>query len=211
MYERWEIAGHVVEFISEDHLYICDGVILPSITTMLKMRFGGKYTAVAADVLNAAAYAGTIMHKAIQDFEEQGIESDLKEVKNYQFLKKHYKWECSKNEVPVILFQDDEPIACGRIDMVGVIKEQKALFDFKRTATLDKEYLGYQLNLYRIAYQQSYKEEITALKGIHLREDTRKLVDIKINEPMMWEFIKEWQEAQSFTNELNERRKANES
>lgn len=206
MYERWEIAGHVVEFISEDHLYICDGIILPSITTMLKMRFGGKYTAVAPDVLNAAANAGTLMHKAIQDYEEQGIESDLKEVRNYKFLKKRYKWECLKNEVPVILFQG-EPIACGRIDMVGVIDGKQTLFDFKRTSQLDKEYLGYQLNLYRIAYQQSYGGEITALKGIHLREDTRKLVDIKVNEPMTWDFVKEYQEAESYINEINERRK----
>ena len=206
MYERWEIAGHVVEFISEDHLYICDGIILPSITTMLKMRFGGKYTAVAPDVLNAAANAGTIMHKAIQDYEEQGIESDLKEVRNYKFLKSRYKWECLKNEVPVILFQGD-PIACGRIDMVGTIDGNQALFDFKRTSQLDKEYLGYQLNLYRIAYQQSYGGEITVLKGIHLRDDTRKLVDIKINEPMTWDLVIEYQEAESYINELNERRK----
>ena len=194
MYERWEIAGHVVEFISEDHLYICDGVILPSITTMLKMRFGSKYTAVTPEVLNRAADLGTEMHKAIQDFEEQGIESELKEVKNYKFLKKHYQWECLINEVPVILFQGGEPIACGRIDMVGMIGGERALFDFKRTSQLDKEYLGYQLNLYRIAYQQSYGGEITALKGIHLRDDTRKLVDIKINEPMTWDLIIEYQE-----------------
>lgn len=205
MYERWDIAGHVVEFVSENHLYFVDGVIVPSITTMLKMKFGGKYSTVAPDVLNAAAYAGTIMHKAIQDYEEQGTDSDLKELRNYKFLKKHHEWECLKNEVPVILFLDD-PIACGRIDMLGTMDGNKTLFDFKRTATLDKEYLGYQLNLYRIAYQQSYGEDITALKGIHLRDDTRKLVDIKINEPMMWDFIKEWQETESFNNELNERR-----
>ena len=207
--ESWEIAGHVVEFFEEEHLYFVDGLLVPSITTMLKMKFGGKYKDVSPDVLQTAAYTGTIMHKAIQDYEETGLESNLKELKNYRFLKKHYGWECLKNEVPVILFHD-EPIACGRIDMIGMLEEQKTLFDFKRTATLDKEYLGYQLNLYRIAYQQSYGEEVTALKGIHLREDTRKLIDIKINEPMMWDFIKDWEEAESYINEINERRKANE-
>lgn len=206
MYERWEIKGHVVEFLEEDHIYIVDGVIVPSVTTLLKMKFGGKYSTVAPEVLNAAAYAGTIMHKAIQDYEETGAESDLIEVRNYQFLKKHYKWECLKNEVPVILFADDEPIACGRIDMVGKIGDDLTLFDFKRTSSLDKEYLGYQLNIYRIAYQQSYEGDITALKGIHLREDVRKCVDIKINERMTWDFIREWQETESFNAEIKERK-----
>lgn len=208
MYERWEIQGHVVEFLEEDHIYIVDGCIVPSVTTMLKMKFGGKYSSISPEVLSRAADLGTAMHKAIQDFEEQGTESDLIEVRNYLFLKKHYKWECLKNEVPVILFDgfNGEPIACGRIDMVGKMDDALTLFDFKRTSSLDKEYLGYQLNLYRVAYQQSYGEEVKALKGVHLREDTRKLVDIKINEQMIWDFITEWQEAESFNSEIKERK-----
>ena len=65
------------------------------------------------------------------------------------------------------------------------------LGDLKRTATLDKEYLAYQLNLYRIGYQQCYDAEISFLKGIHLREDTRKVVDLPINEYMAMQFLRE--------------------
>jgi len=36
MVESWEIAGRTLEFIEETHTYIYDGVILPSITQILK-------------------------------------------------------------------------------------------------------------------------------------------------------------------------------
>lgn len=195
-YEAWTIAGHDVEFYEDSHQYLCDGIILPSITTIIKVKFGRKYEGISKDVLNKASELGTQMHLAIQEFEEQGKESDLKELRNYKFLKKQYKWTCTENETPVILFQDDEPIACGRIDMVGMIDDKMGLFDFKRTSTLDKEYLAYQLNLYRIAYQQCYGVEIDFLKGLHLREDVRKFVNIPIKESLAWELIEEFQKGQ---------------
>lgn len=68
------------------------------------------------------------------------------------------------------------------------------LADIKRTSTLDKEYLAYQLNMYRIAYQQCYDTEISFLKGVHLRENVRKLVDIPINEEVTMELVNEYLE-----------------
>ena len=32
----WEINGHSLEFDEEDHIYICDGIIVPSVSTILK-------------------------------------------------------------------------------------------------------------------------------------------------------------------------------
>ena len=64
--------------------------------------------------------------------------------------------------------------------------------DVKRTSALDKDYLFYQLNLYRIAYRQSYGEEWKFLKGIWLREDKRKFIDLPINEELTNQFIKEF-------------------
>ena len=131
------------------------------------------------------------MHQAIQNYEEHGLESDLKELHNYKFLKKHYKWECVANEVPVILFYNDKPVACGRIDEVIKIDDELGLMDFKRTSVLDKEYLSYQLNLYRIAYEQSYDKEIKFLKGVHLREDIRKCINIPIIDFFIEKYVEE--------------------
>lgn len=190
--ETWTLGEHTLEFVSEIHQYVCDGICLPSITQILKGKFGAKYNGVSKATLNHASELGTQMHKAIQDYEEKGTESDLKELRNYKFLKSRYGWEHLESEVPVILFRDDEPIACGRIDMVGEINGQIGLFDFKRTSALDKNYLAGQLNLYRIAYQQSYGQQIDFLRGIHLREDTRKVVEIPINESRAWELVDQY-------------------
>ena len=98
-----------------------------------------------------------------------------------------------ENEVPVILFYDDEPVSAGRLDLVLRMDGKIGLGDIKRTSTLDKEYLCHQLNLYRIAYTQSYGIDIDFLRGIHLREDTRKFVNIPIKVSETWDFIYEYQ------------------
>lgn len=191
--ETWEINGYTLEYIEESHQYICDGVLIPSITQAMKVKFGKKYEGIDNATLQNAANKGTEMHEAIQRFCESGEESELKEVRNFKFLQKQYKFEVLKNEQPVILFDGKEPILAGRLDMVIKIKDQIGLADLKRTSTLDKEYLAYQLNLYRIAYQQCYGENIEILRGIHLREDIRKFVTIPINEEKAWELVREFQ------------------
>ena len=192
MIESIEIKGGVLEYIEETHTYLYDGVVLPSITQLLKTKFGGKYDGIPKDILERAADMGSAVHKSIEDFEKQGIESHLPELRNYKFLKKAYKFDCIDNEVPVVLFQDDEPIACGRLDLVLTEGEQIGLGDIKRTSALDKYYLAYQLNLYRIAYQQCYGVEISFLRGLHLRNDVRKYINIPINENLALEIINEY-------------------
>ena len=183
-----EINKHTLEYIDDTHTYIVDGVIVPSITQMLKVKFGGKYNGVSKATLENAANKGTEVHEAIERYCRNGEESDLKEVRNFKFLQKRYGFSLSKNEVPVILFKDNEPIAAGRLDLV-LYKDVYGLGDIKRTATLDKNYLAYQLNLYRIAYMQCYGGKIDFLRGVHLRDDTRKYVDIPINEAAAWEIV----------------------
>ena len=188
----WKIKGKPLEFISDGHIYVYDGIVLPSVTTMLKSKFGGKYEGINKAVLDKASELGTQVHEAIELYEQKGEESSLKELRNWKFLKKAYGFNCLSNEVPVVLFDDGEPIACGRLDLVLEQDGKIGLGDIKRTSSLDKNYLAYQLNLYRLAYQQCYGQQIEFLKGVHLRDDVRKYVDIPINEEFILEFIEEW-------------------
>lgn len=187
-----EIKGHTLEYIDEDHMYLVDGVVVESITQMLKPKFGNKYNKISKAVLNEAARKGTEMHEKIEHFCKDGIDDkECKELQNFKFLKKAYGFEVLDNEVPVILFENDEPIGAGRLDLVLGMNGDTGLADLKRTSVLDKEYLTYQLNLYRLAYQQCYDTQIKFLKGIHLREDKRKFVDIPIKENIL-DFVKEF-------------------
>lgn len=197
MVESWEIAGRTLEFIEETHTYIYDGVILPSITQILKTKFGKKYNGISKEILNKASQRGTEVHKAIEDYETKGSETEHKELRNYKFLKKQFKFECLQNEIPVVLFKDDKPIAAGRIDLVLKEGNNVGIGDIKRTSTFDKEYVAYQTNIYRLGYQQSYGTKISFLRGVHLRNDVRKYIELPINENMAMELINKYLEKEN--------------
>lgn len=187
-----EIKGYTLEFYEDEHLYLVDGVIVPSITTILKTKFGRKYEGVSKATLERASENGTAVHDAIERYCRFGETSDLPEVRNFKFLQKQYGFEVLENETPVILFYDDKPISAGRLDMVIKLNDQIGGADIKRTSTLDKDYLAYQLNLYRIAYRQCYGVEWEFLRGIHLRENVRKFVNIPICEDLSLQLVHEW-------------------
>ena len=184
------IAERTVEYIDDGHIYLVDGKIVPSITQLLSRKFGGKYEGIPRAALESAARKGTELHEAIQKLCETGFyPEDMKEVRNFLWLQKQYGFEVVANEVPVILFWGDEPVAAGRLDLVLRMNGQLGGADIKRTSALDKDYLAYQLNLYRKAYRQSYGLEWEFLRGVHLREDVRKFVSIPIDESLADEII----------------------
>ena len=75
-----EMNGHIVEFIPEH------GIITPSVSEILAFKFD-DYSGVPREMLQRASERGTELHKAIEEYEKTGKTSELKELKNYQFLK----------------------------------------------------------------------------------------------------------------------------
>ena len=189
-------GDYCFEYYPDEHIYLVDGVILPSITHILGSRFSGKYSGVSAAVLKRAADAGTAVHEAIERWCKTGEESDLPELRGFKTLKRLYGFEVVDNEVPVILSVDGAPAACGRLDLVLRKDGKIGGADIKRTSSLDKEYLAYQLNLYRIAYRQTYGVEWKFLYGLHLRGETRRLVEFPINEAAALDLVREYQKGQ---------------
>ena len=187
-----KLNGHELEFIESSHTYVCDGIILPSITQIIGRLNPNKYAYVRADVLKAAAEKGVAMHTLIQDYELGKPVEETQELHNYIFLKRHYKFEVVDMEVPVILFDNYEPMAAGRLDVVYTMNNLKGIADIKRTATFDKEAVALQTNLYRIAYIQTYGTPIDLLAGIHLREDKRKFYNLPINESLAWWKVRDY-------------------
>ena len=193
MIESWNIAGGTLEYIDESHTYLYNGVILPSITQILKSKFGNKYIGVDEKVLQRASEKGTEVHKAIEDYEKRSIDDlNCTELRNYKFLKKQFGFNCLDNEVPIVLFFNNEPISAGRIDLILEDNGKVGIADIKRTSVFDKEYVAYQTNLYRIGYQQSYGTKITFLRGIHLRDKVRKYIEIPIKEKETMEFLNKY-------------------
>ena len=187
-----EINGHTVEFYEYRHTYLVDGVLVPSVSQLLAFKFPDKFKFVDKEVLRISAEKGTAVHEAIERYCKTGEDSDLPELSNFKFLQKHYKFAVLENEKPITIFQEDIPVAVGRLDMVIQIDGKIGGADIKRTATLDKQSLLYQLNLYRIGYRQCYGVEWEFLKAIHLKDDIRKFVDVPINEDIAWDLINDF-------------------
>lgn len=187
-----EIGGHSLEYIDELHLYLIDGVIAPSVSGILAKKFGHKYDGIDRAVLQRAANEGTRVHESIEKLIAAGEVDDIPEVKSFIWLKEKYGFKVLGSEIPVLLFKDGYPVAAGRLDLVLGNNETQVIADIKRTAVLDKEYVAYQTNIYRIAYQQSYGGEVGELRAIHLRGDIRKYVKLPINERMAWNLIDDY-------------------
>ena len=196
--ESWNLNGYTLEYDDDTHTYLVDGVIVPSVTQVLKVKFGGMYESVAPEVLKKAGERGTAVHKSIEDYCTKGIDLGTTEVRHFRFLQEYYDFEPISNEIPIIVSKDNEAVCAGRLDLIIDINNEnhdRAVADIKTTSTLNKEYLVYQLNLYRLGVIQCYPDlgAITKLYGIHIREDKRKLVEIPVNEGIVWDIIDEYE------------------
>lgn len=188
----WNIKGHIVEFIDDIHQYLVDGCMVDSVSKILGAKFRNDYASVPPAVLNNAAKRGTAVHKAIENFNVSGYDDGSEAVRNFKFLQRQYGFEVLDSELPIVIFKDDMPIACGRLDMTMLMDGKTGIADIKTVSSLNKEKIAYQLNLYRIGLMQSYGVDAKFLKIIHLRDGIRKVIDCPVNEGMAWEIIEEY-------------------
>lgn len=194
MMETFSIKGGTLEYFDDTHTYLYDGLMLPSVTQILGVKYKNDYASVPPAVLNNAAKRGTAVHKAIENYNNSGYDDGSEAVRNFKFLQKQYGFEVLDSELPLVLFKDDMPIACGRLDMTMLMDGETGIADIKTVSSLNKEKIAYQLNLYRIGLMQSYGVDAKFLKIIHLRDGIRKVIDSPVNEGMAWELIEKFLE-----------------
>ena len=190
-WQSWTINERTVEFDSESHTYLVDGLTVPSVTEILKSKFN-DYAFVSRSVLEQASAKGTELHKAIELYETTGQTNDLQEFRNYLFLKKRIGFTNISNELPVIYEENGKVLFAGQLDQIIEMNGELGINDFKRVSSPNKEKIAYQLNLYKIAYEQSYQKQIKSLSFMQLREDTRKFTPLPINEKSAKEILKNY-------------------
>ena len=192
--ETFSIKGGTLEFFPETHTYLYDGLMLQSVTQILGVKYKNDYASVPPAVLNNAAQRGTAVHKAIENYNNSGYDDGSEAVRNFKFLQKQYGFEVLDSELPIVIFKDDMPIACGRLDMTMLMDGETGIADIKTVSVLNKDKIAYQLNLYRIGLMQSYGVDAKFLKIIHLRDGVRKFIDCPVSEGMTWELIDKYLE-----------------
>ncbi|HCY07229.1 MAG TPA: hypothetical protein DHS57_08315 [Erysipelotrichaceae bacterium] len=142
-----------IEYIEESHLYLVNGVITPSVTQILQAIFPSKYEGIPQYILDNKKDFGTNVHEAIEnDFKGLDINlSPLEELAYKEYLKLRKKHVINPVYMEEIVAYKD--IYAGRLDMIADVNYTRCLIDVKTTATLDKEYLEYQLGYYKLALE----------------------------------------------------------
>lgn len=193
--KTFEINGHLVEFIEEQHLYLVDGILTPCVSNILAYKFN-DYGTVPKEFLQRASERGTELHEAIERYEQDGTTSELMEFKNYLFLKKHYGFKNIANEVPVIYEKDGTVLYVGTLDQIIELDGKLGINDFKRVSAPNKQKIAYQLNFYKLAYEQSYNKKVDFVAFTHLRETVRKFNKLPINEEVTLNLLNEFLESE---------------
>ena len=75
-----------------------------------------------------------------------------------------------------------EPLYAGRLDMIISFHNGIGILDLKRTYKVYREKFQLQLNLYRLAYEQSYHQKISKLFCLRLREEKANFYEYMIDE-----------------------------
>ena len=185
------IKGHHVEFYPLDHIYKVDGIIVPSVTQIIKELLPSPYKNVDKIVLKRAADRGVALHKEIELFETKGLRGKSEEFNNYLRIKALYDLKTIENEQMIIIEHNYEIICAGRLDMIIKSKFDLGygIGDIKRTYQIHMEHLKFQLNLYALGYEQSYNQKITYLKCIHLRKSVSNFIDIELDQAYTLDMI----------------------
>lgn len=132
-----------IEYLDDAHIYLVDGVIVPSVSKLISFAVGSTYANIPTEVLQRAAEYGTSVHDAIENF-ERNIEynEELKEqVERYQQLKEQTNLNVKSME-QIVCYDHSY---CGRYDIQDT---SDYLWDIKTTSKVHVENLEWQLGLY---------------------------------------------------------------
>jgi len=194
MIETFEIFDDIVTFEKTNHIYTINGKKVVSITQLIDHVLPKKYKKVDPEILQKAADRGTHLHDMIEQFERFENTYEDYEFKQYVSLKKQHQWDVLESEKIVILKESGIPIAAGRFDMI--VKSPYingfGIADVKRTAHIHTDHIKLQLNLYKKAYEQTYRKKIHYLKCIHIRNRLKEYLDIPIDVAFTQQKINEY-------------------
>lgn len=141
-----------VEFNELNHTYTSEsGKQLSGVTALLKRQlFADKYSGVSEATLAKAAERGNLIHRQIEMYEtfQGGAVESSPELEAYVRLRDEWGFKIIATE---FLVSDDENVASA-IDLVFDKDELVWLWDTKTTSSLDREYLSWQLSIYKYLF-----------------------------------------------------------
>lgn len=148
MKETKQSATKALIFDADNHQYTFNGIVYPSVTTILSVL--GGFEGVDPEVLAKAANRGTRVHSAIENFINYGIDDYDPDIEAYYMAFK--KWHSDYQPVECIsewrtvneLYQ-----YAGTIDFICKIDDEWWLIDFKTTYKIHEDKVPLQLEAYK--------------------------------------------------------------
>ena len=156
----------MIEFIEEEHLYLVDGIIVPSVTQILGMIFPDKYKNVDKEILKKKAEFGTLGHSIIEHLDINNPDIALNSILNGQNEELEY---CIAQYINLCKTFEIEPLEhekkvsykylyAGTLDLIANVDGIESLCDIKFTYKCDKEYLSWQLGMYALALGKEFEK-----------------------------------------------------
>lgn len=165
------IPGDVVrpEFEEERHLYVVNGVQIPSVSALMRPLTELVYGPIDKEVLRAAAEFGTAVH-ACTEFDDEGALDPASVEPEWQpYLDAYRQWRADTR--PEILHIEDR-LGCskyaGTLDRICRINGQLWVVDLKTTSAIHA-HVGVQLAAYVALaekfYGGTYRRAALQLRG----------------------------------------------
>ena len=144
-----------IEFLEDSHQYLVDGVLVPSVSELIRFKFVDMYQNVPDKVLKKKADYGTKTHRAIEQFikgeftleelNKKRIDPNIKiAVEQFEILRKTWAFHIKEIEQPATW----KGKYAGTFDLLTI---DDYIIDIKTTSELHEEWLRWQLSLYAMA------------------------------------------------------------
>lgn len=157
-------------FYDKGHVYELDGVVIPSVSEVIRFLSREEYGDVNQYLLDNAAQRGTAVHKACEKIVKTGECEAGVDIAGYvrAFIKFCEDHECR--------FTDSETaLACrqyaGTLDLCGLVDGRFSIVDIKTSYAVKKTLVKAQLNGYLRLWRENREASIEALHCLQLLQD----------------------------------------
>ncbi len=177
-----------LEFVEETHTYKLNGLVIPSVSTIIKPLSDFKYKGINKDTLDKAADKGTEVHNSIENWLKYEIEDITMERK--PFFDAFLKW-WSAHDIQIVSSESrlyhKFMMYGGTNDLLAYVDGVLTLIDYKTTYTVLEMVCGPQLEAYKQALQ-SHGIYVERKMILHLRKDgTYKEIYFPDKDPVCWQ------------------------
>lgn len=173
-------------FESESHTYRLGGLIVPSVTQIMRPLSETVYRDIDGDTLGIAARRGTAVHTAIEFHANYGIDDCPDSVRGYfdGYLKWREAWGPDIKSTEMSVWHSTLRYA-GTVDMLAFMGDKMTLIDIKTTAAHNPMLTSVQLEAYRQALE-SHGQAIDQVAVLYLRKDGTYQFKIQKADPEAW-------------------------